>query len=219
LLAFNMIPALPLDGGRVLRAILWRLRGNLIWATRVASRVSQALAVVLIVLGLTSVLVSAALVGLWLVLIGWFILSGAAAQRGAAEAQIALAGVQVGDAMTANPITVPSSAAADELIDMRRRTGHSVYPVVDDYGDAIGLVSARSARLVPERRRQWVTARELLSQAPAPLAIDAGTDLISAVPALVEDPRHSAAVLRAGHLVGVLSLSDVSRAVRLRSTE
>ena len=217
LLAFNLIPALPLDGGRVLRAILWRLSGNLIAATRVASRVSQALAVVLIVLGLTSFLVSAGLGGLWLVFIGWFIFSAAAAERGAAEAQIALAGVQVGDAMTANPITVPPSAAADELLEMRRRTGHSVYPVVEEDGDAIGLVSARSAQLIPERRRQWVTVRELLSQAPAPLAIDADSDLMSAVPALVEDPLHSAAVLRAGRLVGLLSLSDVSRAVRLRS--
>lgn len=217
LLAFNMIPALPLDGGRVLRAVLWRLRGNLIAATRVASRVSQALAVFLIVLGLTSFLASAALGGLWLVFIGWFIFSAAAAERGAAEAQIALAGVQVSDAMTSNPITVPQSAPADELLEMRRRTGHSVYPVVDEYGDAIGLVSARSAQLVPERRRQWVTVRELLSQGPAPLAIDADTDLMSAVPALVEDPLHSAAVLRAGRLVGLLSLSDVSRAVRLRS--
>ena len=217
LLAFNLIPALPLDGGRVLRAILWRLSGNLIAATRVASRVSQALAVVLIVLGLASFLVSAGLGGLWLVFIGWFIFSAAAAERGAAEAQIALAGVQVGDAMTANPITVPPSAAADELLEMRRRTGHSVYPVVEEDGDAIGLVSARSAQLIPERRRQWVTVRELLSQAPAPLAIDADSDLMSAVPALVEDPLHSAAVLRAGRLVGLLSLSDVSRAVRLRS--
>ena len=62
-----------------------------------------------------------------------------------------------------------------------------------------------------------MTVRELLSEGPAPLAIDADTDLMSAVPALVEDPPHSAAVLRAGRLVGLLSLSDVSRVVRLRS--
>ena len=216
LLAFNMIPALPLDGGRVLRAILWRLSGNLIAATRIASRVSRALAVLLMVLGVAWLVVGA-FGGLWLAFIGWFIFSAAAAERGAAEAQIALAGVQVGDAMTTNPTTVPPSAAADDVLEMHRRTGHSVYPVVDEHGDAIGLVSVRSAQLLPERRRQWVTVRELLSQGPAPLAIDADTDLMSAVPALVEDPLHSAAVLRAGRLVGLLSLGDVSRAVRLRS--
>jgi Zn-dependent protease/predicted transcriptional regulator len=214
LLAFNMIPALPLDGGRVLRAILWRLNGDLIKATRSASRVSRALAVALIVLGFASFL-AGAFGGLWLALIGWFIFSAAAAERGAAEAQIALAGVQVADAMTPDPISVSPSAAADELLEMRRRTGHAVYPVVDEEGDAIGLVSAHAAQLIPERRRRWVTVRELLSQSP--LALDADAELMSAIPALVEDPLHRAAVLRAGRMVGLLSLSDVSRAVRLRS--
>jgi len=73
-----------------------------------------------------------------------------------------------------------------------------------------------AAQVVPERKRQWVTVRELMSRSPAPLALDADTDLLSAIPALVEDPLHSAAVLRAGRLVGMLSLSDVTRAVQLR---
>jgi Zn-dependent protease len=217
LLAFNMIPALPLDGGRVLRAVLWRLTGKLLKATRIASRVSQALAVVLIAVGFAWLLVGAAFGGLWLAFIGWYTFSAAAAERGAAEAQIALAGVHVADAMTPDPVSVPPGATAGELLEMRSRTGHSVYPVVDEYGDAIGLVSALAAQLVPERRRQWVTVRELLTGSPAPLALDADAELMSAVPALVDDPLHRAAVLRAGRLVGLLSLSDVSRTVRLRS--
>jgi Zn-dependent protease/predicted transcriptional regulator len=216
LLAFNMIPALPLDGGRVLRAILWRLSGNLIKATRVASRVSRGLAVVLIVLGLAWFLVGA-FGGLWLAFIGWFILPAAAAERAAAEAQIALAGVQVGDAMTPDPIAVSPGASAGELLEMRRRTGHAVYPVVDESGDAIGLVSALAAQSVAEHRRQWVTVRELLAQSPTPLTLDAESDLVSVVPALVDDPLHHAAVLRAGRLVGLLSLNDVTRAVSLRA--
>jgi Zn-dependent protease len=217
LLAFNMIPALPLDGGRVFRAVVWRLTGNLLRATRIASRVSQGLAVVLIVLGFAWFLVGAGFGGLWLAFIGWFVFSAAAAERGAAEAQIALAGVQVADAMTPDPITVTPGATADELLETRRRTGHRVYPVVDEHGDAIGLVSTLAAQLVPERRRQWVTVRELLAHSPAPLTIDADAELMSAVPALAENPLHRAAVLRAGRLVGMLSLSDVSRAVRLRA--
>jgi CBS domain-containing protein len=200
-----------------LRAVLWRLTGKLLKATRIASRVSQALAVVLIAVGFAWLLVGAAFGGLWLAFIGWYTFSAAAAERGAAEAQIALAGVHVADAMTPDPVSVPPGATAGELLEMRSRTGHSVYPVVDEYGDAIGLVSALAAQLVPERRRQWVTVRELLTGSPAPLALDADAELMSAVPALVDDPLHRAAVLRAGRLVGLLSLSDVSRTVRLRS--
>lgn len=216
LLAFNMFPALPLDGGRLLRAVLWRISGRLLTATHVASRVSQVLAVMLIALGAASLLLGA-VGGLGLAFVGWFVFAAAAAEREAVEAQTALAGVQVAEAMTPDPITVSHGATADELLETRRRTGHSVYPVVDEYGDSIGLVSARSAQRVPERRRPWVTVRELLAQSPAPLAIDADAELLSAVPALAENTLQRAAVLRAGRLVGLLSLSDVSRAVRLRS--
>jgi Zn-dependent protease/CBS domain-containing protein len=216
LLAFNMFPALPLDGGRLLRAVLWRISGRLLTATHVASRVSQVLAVMLIALGAASLLLGA-VGGLGLAFVGWFVFAAAAAEREAVEAQTALAGVQVAEAMTPDPITVSHSATADELLETRRRTGHSVYPVVDEYGDSIGLVSARAAQRVPERRRPWVTVHELLAQSPAPLAIDADAELLSAVPALAENTLQRAAVLRAGRLVGLVSLSDVSRAVRLRS--
>jgi CBS-domain-containing membrane protein len=91
-----------------------------------------------------------------------------------------------------------------------------VYPVVDEYGDAIGLVSALAAQRLPERRRAWVTVRELLADSPDALILDADAEAIAAVPALVANPLHRAAVRRAGQLVGVLSLTDVARASGLR---
>jgi Zn-dependent protease/predicted transcriptional regulator len=217
LLAFNMIPALPLDGGRVLRAALWRLSGSLLRATRVAARVSQGLAVALICLGALSLLIAAAFGGLWLVFIGWFVFSAAAAEHRGAEAQAALAGVHVAELMTPDPITVPAGSSAGELLELRGRTGHSVFPVIDDRGDAIGLVSADAAERVPEHRRNWVTVRELLAAAPDPLAVDADADALATIPALAGNPLQRAAVLRAGRLVGLLSLSDVARAVRVRA--
>jgi Zn-dependent protease/predicted transcriptional regulator len=217
LLAFNMIPALPLDGGRVLRAALWRFTGSLLRATRLASRVSRALAVGVMGLGVISFLVSGALGGLWLVFVGWFVFSAATAERGGAQAQVALSGVQVAELMTPDPITVSTAASAADLVQLRRRTGHGVYPAIDEHGDAIGLVSARAAERVPEHRRHWVTVRDLLAGAPYPLAIDAEAEALTVVPALVGNPLHRAAVLRAGRLVGLLALSDVSRAVRVRA--
>jgi Zn-dependent protease/CBS domain-containing protein len=217
LLAFNVIPALPLDGGRVLRATLWRFSGSLLRATRVAARVSQVLAVGLMCLGVVSILVGAGIGGLWLALIGWFVLSAAAGERSGAEAQVALAGVQVAELMAPDPITVPASASAGELVALRRRAGHSVYPVIDERGDAVGLISADAAERLPEHRLGWVTVRELLAAGPAPLAIDAEAEALTAIPALVGNPLHHAAVLRAGRLVGLLGLNDVSQAVRLRA--
>jgi Zn-dependent protease/CBS domain-containing protein len=215
LLAVNMIPALPLDGGRVLRAALWRLSGNLLRASRIAARVSQVLAAALMCFGAVSLVASASFGGLWLAFIGWFVLSAATAERGGAEAQVALAGVQVGELMTPDPITVAATASAGDLIQLCRRTGHSVYPVIDERADAVGLISVEAVERLPEHRRNWVTVRELLATGPDPLALDAEADALTAVPALVGNPLHRAAVLRAGRLVGLLALSDLSRAVRL----
>jgi Zn-dependent protease/predicted transcriptional regulator len=217
LLAFNLIPALPLDGGRVLRALLWRMRGNLLAATRAATRVSQAIAVALIAIGLVGFLMGPGLGGLWLAFIGWFVFSAATGESQAAEAELALGGLHVADVMTPDPVTITPTASAADLLELRRRVGHSVYPVVDESGTAIGLVSILDAERLPERRRHWTTVRELQRGTPGSVAVDADADVLSAMPALAGNPLHRAAVVRAGRLVGVLSMSDVLHAVRLRA--
>jgi Zn-dependent protease/CBS domain-containing protein len=216
LLAFNLLPALPLDGGRVLRAALWRLHHSRLRATREAVLVSRVLSSALVALGVLGFLAGAGFSGLWLAFVGWFVMSAAGGEVPLAESRAVLAGVRVADVMTPNPITIAPSATAAELRDLARRTRHTVFPVLDEYGHAVGLVSALSAERLPARRRGWVTVRDLLAEIPDPLLIHAEADLLSAVPALRANPLHRAAVLHAGRLVGVLSLSDVMRAARLR---
>ncbi len=127
-----------------------------------------------------------------------------------------LAGLHVADVMSPDPVTIAPTASAADLLELRHRVGHSVYPVVDEHGTAIGLVSILDAERLPERRRQGTTVRELLRGTPESTAIDADAEVLSAVPALAANPLHRAAVVRAGRLVGVLSMSDVSHGVRLR---
>jgi CBS domain-containing protein len=118
--------------------------------------------------------------------------------------------------MTADPITIAASATATELLELARRTGHSVFPVVDQRGHTAGLVSALSAQRIPDASTGRVTVRELLAEVPDPLLIHAEADVLTAVPALAATPLHRAAVLSAGRLVGVVSLRDVMRAAGLR---
>jgi Zn-dependent protease len=219
LLAFNLIPALPLDGGRVLRALLWRLRGNLLAGTRAAARVSRVLAVAMMAFGALAFLVGAGFGGLWLVFIGWFVYSSARAENDATEAEFALGGLTVAEVMTPDPVSIRATASVADLLELRRRTGHSVYPVVDDSGAAIGLVSISDAERLPERRRDWATVRELVSGRPGSVAVDADAAVLSALPALAGNALHRAAVVRAGHLVGVLAMSDVRHQVQLRVEE
>lgn len=216
LLAFNLLPALPLDGGRVLRAGLWRLRRSRLQATREAVRVSRVLSSALVALGVVGFLTGAGFSALWLAFVGWFVLSAASGESTLTETHAALAGVRVADVMTPNPITIGTAATATELRELARRTRHTVFPVADEHGHAVGLVSALAAERVPERRAAWVTVRDLLAEIPDPLLLDAETDVLAAVPALAANPLHRAGVLQAGRLVGVLSLSDVMRAAGLR---
>jgi Zn-dependent protease len=217
LLVFNLLPALPLDGGRVLLAALWHFRHSELRATRDAARVSRVLAAALIGLGVLGFLVGAGFSAIWLAFIGWFVMSAGNAERAFAETRAALAGVHVADVMTDHPTTIAPGASAQDLIELARHADHLVYPVVDEHGDALGLVSAASAQSLPEHRRGSVTVRELLAASPDPLVLDAEGDVASALSALASNPFHRAAVLRAGRLVGLVSVSDVTRAARLRT--
>jgi Zn-dependent protease len=116
LLAFNLLPALPLDGGRVLRAALWRVYRDHMRATRDALRVSQALAVAMVAFGVVWSIGGAGLNGLWLAFIGVFLMSSGRGERALAEMQVALAGLRVGDVMSPVPITPRPSAGAAELV-------------------------------------------------------------------------------------------------------
>jgi Zn-dependent protease/predicted transcriptional regulator len=215
LLAFNMLPAYPLDGGRVLRAALWRLTGSQLRATRAAGRVSQAVSAVLIAAGVVAVFLGA-FSGLWLAFVGWFVMSAASAELATTEAQAALAGLHVEDLMTPDPVTIPAGASATELLELARRTGHSGFPAVDERGDAIGLVTVAAAERLPERRRAWTTVRELAADAEA-LTLDADADIVPALAALMVNPLRRATVLRAGRLVGIVSVTDVARAAGRRT--
>ena len=110
LLVFNMLPALPLDGGRVLRATVWYLRGDFAQATRFAGTLGQTFGQAMIVLGVIGALVYGAPGGLWLALIGWFLTVAASSEARLVAARQALAGLRVADAMTAEPVV----AAAGE---------------------------------------------------------------------------------------------------------
>ena len=219
LLVFNLLPALPLDGGRVLRAALWRIRRSHLKATRGAARVSQVLSVAMMAVGTLAAFGAGALGGLWLAFIGFFVYSQGTAERALAEAQAALAGVHVEEVMTRDPITIASSASAQRLLEIAGRAGHTTYPVLDEHEEVIGLVSALTAERVPERRRAWVQVRTLLADTPQPSPLDADVEVLSVVPVLARSPLHRAAVVRAGRLVGLISLGDVIRVMRLRGSD
>jgi Zn-dependent protease/predicted transcriptional regulator len=214
LAVFNVLPAAPLDGGRLLRAALWRWRGDRTWAAIIAARAGRVLGIVLIVLGLVQFLVGAGVGGLWLALIGWFLIGAAAAEERQARVGSALAGVRVADVMTAQPQTVPPDVTVADFVDQHLFAHrHSAFPLTEE-DRPIGLVTLDRVRQVPNEQRGAVRVRDVACQ-PADLVLAApGEPLTDLLPRLADCADGRALVVDNGRLVGIISPSDISRAVQ-----
>lgn len=115
--AFNLLPGFPLDGGRVLRSIVWKVTGNFKKSTRVTSSVGQVFAYLFILLGIVEFFTGNFFNGLWTVFIGWFLLSAAQTAYTQVELQSTLQGVSVGQVMNPRPVAVPSNISLQKLVD------------------------------------------------------------------------------------------------------
>ncbi|MET7402280.1 site-2 protease family protein [Dactylosporangium sp. NPDC005572] len=214
LAAFNLFPAAPLDGGRLLRAGLWKWRGDRAWATAAAARAGQGFGAVLIAVGFVQLASGAAFGGLWLLLIGWFIVAAAGAERRQAELGKALAGIRVADVMTPDPVTAPADLTVADFVDHElREARHSAIPLVDESGPA-GLVTLARLRRVPPQQRASTRLRDAacpMSEVPVARPDEAIVDL---VPRLSGSTDGRALVVSEGRLVGVVSPRDVRRVVQ-----
>ncbi len=214
---FNLLPAYPLDGGRVLRAGLWRHWGDRLRATDAAAGVGGFFGAALIGIGIFALFFIPAfpLNGIWLALIGWFVLAASRQERGAVRLTLALDGVRVGDVM--NPVVAvgPAYATLDDLVQRYMGPGHlDRCPLVDLNGEVTGLLSFDQLGRVPAE--QWRSTRA--SDVAWPLAGLAQTSPGAALAPLVGQlsslPSHSALVWEGGRLVGTLTTGDVGRVLR-----
>ena len=216
LLIFNLLPALPLDGGRVLRSALWQARGDFRWATRLAAWVGRGFGYAFIAGGIGLAIFQDSFSGIWLVFVGWFLLQAAGAEDRYLLARQALGGVRVRDLMVRDPVTTSPDVTLgefmDELVWHRRYT---TYPVTED-GRAVGLLPFRLVAQVP--RREWDERRVrdvMLSRERVPV-VSSEDELIDAAADMAESEVNRALVLDGEALVGLLSGTDVGRALEMR---
>ena len=213
LLVFNLLPALPLDGGRVLRALLWRAKASFAWATNVAAAIGRGCGYLLIGGGVVLFVFQGAFGGAWLAFIGWFLLAAATAEQRSVAARQALAGVRVGDLMTPDPITVSSHHSLGEFIDdvaWQRR--HTTYPVMDD-GRFVGLLAFRCVAAVPRDRWDARNVRSCMIPAEEVPTLHPEAAAIDALVELSESTANPGVVVDQGRLVGILSAADLARAL------
>ena len=215
LLGFNLLPAFPLDGGRVLFAISWAISGSQGRATSVAVAVSRVAALGMIALGVLLVLGGGATGGIWLAFIGWFLLQSARAEAEQRKAEQLLGGLRVRDLMTPDPVVVPDDMLLSEFVDdVVWRARATTYPVVED-GAPVGLLPFAAVAEVP--RAEWdethVSERMLpLEEVPVVSPDERGADVL---PEIAGSGVRRALVVSNGKLEGILSITDLMRALEV----
>jgi len=215
LLVFNLIPALPLDGGRVLRSILWQTKGDFRWATNVAAEVARVFAFLFIGVGLAEVFFLNSFAGVWLAFLGWFLLQAAGAEARYLATRQALGGLRVRDLMVRDPVTVAPDLSLgrfmDEVVWPHRYTS---YPVVDD-GRAVGLLPFRSVAQVPRTEWDGRSVRDAMLPLEDVPELTEEDDLVDALAKLGSSGVGRGLVVEDGRLAGLLSLTDLSRALEI----
>jgi Zn-dependent protease/CBS domain-containing protein len=213
---FNLIPGAPLDGGRVLRAYLWRRHGDRVRAAVGAARAGQVVAFALVGLGLVEFVAGGGIGGLWLVFLGWFLLSAARAEEAEVTTRQQLAGVSVGEVMSRDPRTAPSWLSLEELIH-RYVLGdrHSAYPVVGLDGSVEGLVTLAQLRGVPPRDRAHIQVRDVAIPLAQVRTATPGEPLLALMERLTPKTGGRVLVFDDGRLVGIVTATDITRAIEV----
>jgi Zn-dependent protease/CBS domain-containing protein len=212
---FNMVPAFPLDGGRLLRGIVWTFAGKG-RATRIAASAGTGFAYLLMAGGFFTLLTGNGLAGLWYVLIGWFLREASAGAFRDLRVDQALSGLSVGDAMTAEVQALPGDISLEEAVrDHFQRTGFSVYPV--RRGDSVvGLVSLRDVMRSPLDERDSTSVQAVMTPLDERFVVAPDEPLAEATAKLSENGTGRLLVMLEGRLVGLLTLSSIRRRVKLR---
>lgn len=214
---FNLIPGAPLDGGRVLRAIIWRLRGDRHRAALIAAGAGVIVGYGLIGLGLAQFLVAGGIGGLWLVFIGWFLLSAARAEEAHERTRHALVGVAVADAMTPAGRAIPAWMAVADAIDRHALAERlDAWPVEGFDGRIAGVVTVEDLRAVPTAARATTHVSAITVPADALDQVPPTSTVIELLDRADAASGRPVLVIDAGHVVGIVTTADLERVAEFR---
>ena len=212
ILVFNLLPAFPLDGGRVARALIWRHTGDVARATAVAARIGRGFGYAMLALGLLGV-AAGAIGGIWLAIVGMFVIAAAGAEESATRTRAIFTGREARQFMSFPAVTVPSGITAQEALSHFARHRFSALPVVDD-GNLVGLLRIDSIEAIPAPRRSTVLVDEIADPDPN-LLVDADRDIGEVLESEAFQRIGRVIVRVKGRGIGVLSITDLKRAERI----
>ncbi|HEX6483257.1 MAG TPA: site-2 protease family protein [Ktedonobacteraceae bacterium] len=213
---FNLIPGFPLDGGRVLRSIVWKLSGSMRRATRVAAISGQIIGYVFILLGIWLFFTSNILDGIWFGFIGWFLLNAAQSANAQGALESVLRGVTVGEVMNPTPVTVPADISLQQLVDTYFLPKGLRYALVMQADQLVGLITLNDIRHIP--RDQW--EQMPISSAMIPLErlhiVTPQQPLSDVLPLMAGRDVNQLPVVQNGALVGIVSRDAIVHYLEVR---
>jgi Zn-dependent protease len=215
---FNMIPGFPLDGGRILRAILWDRWNDLTRATKTVSQIGNAVALFLILLGVVLLFFTQLMIGgLWVVFVGLFMKQSAVGSYQAAVLKEALSGVQIRQIMTANVVAVDWLKSLEELVrDYVYRFQFTSFPVFDR-DEFMGMVSLSDVRTVPKELWGFKQVRDVMTPADHVLSLGPTDDATEALSRMASADVGRMPVLEDGRLIGIVSRRDIMNLFKIKS--
>lgn len=213
---FNLLPGFPMDGGRVLRALIWQATGDLRKATSIASKAGQGVAFLLIFLGIFQIL-RGSLGGFWLIFVGWFLHSAAVRGYQQVTMESALKGVQAKELMREDFERIPGNTLVGELVDNYILHKKERVFLVEDENSLSGIVCLEDVKATPREKWPLVTVAEIMTPKEKMEAVSPDDDGNKILNSLTAKDIHQVPVVEGGRVTGIICRSDILRYIQLRS--
>jgi Zn-dependent protease/CBS domain-containing protein len=214
---FNLIPAFPLDGGRVFRSILWGWKKDLAFATRVSAAIGSGFGFALIFLGIFSFFVFRNFfAGIWLIILGWFLHRAAASVQTQYYISKELAGEKVSKFMKRDPISVTSDISIKDFVEKFVYTSHHhLYPVTSG-GRFLGYVSLQEVKAIPHADWNRTLIEKIMVHSPTIQTVSPDTSALEILNTFQQTHHPILFVVDRGHLIGILTAQDLFKIISLK---
>jgi Zn-dependent protease len=216
LAVFNLIPGFPLDGGRVLRSLIWWRNRDLRQATHIASNVGRGIGYLFILIGIAMIFLGAWINGLWLAFIGWFLENAAASSYRQIALQDILKGHKASELMTQDcPIVQPELTLQQLINEQILTSGRRCFPVIQ-HNRILGLISIHDIKAIP--REQWTTktAGETMTPFTKLRSVSPDEDLVTVMRILTEQNINQIPVVKDGNVIGMIARDNLLSFISIR---